>query len=135
MKKEDKSYGKAYAFFDCNASKKAIEAELPKARHYAEVPSDLELNLIEGTENLSRDAEAMKALEAAKKYSLSRLPKSQREGNSVTYQYALQAKLPNAANLSTANKMNRIMSLLYGHELYPKQEEFFGEIVYKRGKQ
>lgn len=132
MTKEAQRYdGKAYAFFDCQASKEQIEAELPKARYYAETPSNLELSLTAGEETLKGDAEAMKALKAAKKYSLNRLPENQREGNPVNYRYALCAKLPNATNPSAANKLNNIMNLLYGKQLYPKGEEFFGEIVYK----
>jgi len=132
MEKEVQKYGKAYAFFDCSASKAEIENELPKARHYAEVPSELELSLTEGTENLSADRETRRALEFAKDYSLNRLPEDiRKDAGPVTYRYALTAKLPNATNQAAANKLNNIMNLLYGKQLYPPGEEFFGEIVYE----
>jgi len=62
-------------------------------------------------------------------------PKAQREGTTVSYRYALQAKLklPNATNTATANKMNNIMNYLYGRKLYAEGERSFGEIVYQRG--
>ena len=133
MEKEVKNYGTAYAFFDCNASRKEVEDELvTKVRPYAEVPSELELTLTEDTDNLREDAEAMKALEAAKGYSLGRLPENMRESTPVSYRYALRAKLPNATNQSAADKLNRIMILMYGKRLYPQKEEFFGEIVYEQ---
>lgn len=133
MEKEAKNYGRAYAFFDCDASKADVEDEIVKARYYAETPSNLELSLTEGEENLNGDADFINALAAAKKSSLSRLPKSQREDNPVSYRYALKAKLADETNLATANKLKNIMNLLYGKKLYTQGEEFFGEIVYQRG--
>ena len=44
--------GKAYAFFNCRASKEKIEAELPTIRDLVETPYGLELSLKEGTDHL-----------------------------------------------------------------------------------
>ncbi len=128
MTKEAKRYGRAYAFFDLNAPKTDVEREL----NYVRTHSDLELSLVEGEEGLKEDAEAMKALEASKRFSLNRLPKDQREENTVSYRYALKAKLPDATNYRTANKMNNVMNYLH-QELSTEGERSFGEIVYQRG--
>jgi hypothetical protein len=129
MEKEAKKYGKAYSFFDCSAPKAKVEVELD----YVRAHSDLELTLTKGEEGIKGDREAMQALEASKRFSLSRLPKNQREGTTVSYRYSLQAKLPNATNQRVANKMNNIMNFLYAQRLYAEGERSSGEIVYQRG--
>ena len=129
MEKEAKNYGRAYAFFDCSAPKAKVERELDYVRSH----SDLELSLTEGEEGLKGNTEGLNALEASKRFSLNRLPKDQKKGTTVSYKYALQAKLPNATNTATANKMNNIMNYLYGRKLYAEGERSFGEIVYQRG--
>ena len=40
--------GKAYAFFNCKASKGDIEGELPFIREFVKTPNELELTLMEG---------------------------------------------------------------------------------------
>ena len=49
--------GKAYAFFNCNASKEAIEREIPFIRKCAQTPNGLELSLIGGMDSLRGDSE------------------------------------------------------------------------------
>ncbi|MEK6885939.1 MAG: hypothetical protein AABX17_03165 [Nanoarchaeota archaeon] len=128
MTKEAPKYGRAYSFFDCSAPKSKIERELD----YVRTHSNLELSLVEGEENM-KDPETLKALEAAKKFIFNRLPEYQKEGTTVSYKYALKAKLPNATNVATANKLNNIMNYLYGRKLYADGERSCGEIVYQRG--
>lgn len=66
--------GKAYGFFDCNASKDAIEAELPTIRELVLTPSRLELSLIEGVDALKGEstliALALEAKESGIRYVL-----------------------------------------------------------------
>ena len=50
--------GKAYAFFYCDASKDQIEAELLTIRRLTQTPSDLELDLIEGTDIVTSDKDS-----------------------------------------------------------------------------
>jgi len=127
------SEGRAYSFFDCNADKKELEEGLSNACFYAQVPSELELTLTEGTENLQ--GEAQEALKAAQKYSLSRLPKRAREGTNVSYRYALEARFPDSTNTKTARELTSILNQAYQSPLYEKDEKFFGETVYQRGNQ
>lgn len=51
--------GKAYGFFHCRASQQEIEAELPFIRRLVNAPSQLELSLIEGVENLKGDSDLL----------------------------------------------------------------------------
>jgi hypothetical protein len=48
--------GKAYAFFDCGASKEEIEEELPFIRDMVKTPEQLELSLSEGIGELGLDS-------------------------------------------------------------------------------
>lgn len=133
MVKEAKKVGTAYAFFDCRYSRNEIEAELPRIREMVQTPADLELTLAEG-ENLEGDSEARNALEAAKRYSLGRLPPAQREGTNVSYGYALRARYSNHSNDAAATKLTSLMNCTYlSSPLWAKKEEFFGETVYKHG--
>lgn len=50
--KKESSVRKAYGFFYCNASKQEIETELPTIRKMVGTPSQLELSLIEGMDNI-----------------------------------------------------------------------------------
>ena len=53
--KMENKIGKAYAFFDCDASSEQIERSLPDIRDFVETPSDLELKLTEGASGLQLD--------------------------------------------------------------------------------
>ncbi len=120
MNKDTKTYGEAYAFFDCNASKKQIEAELPTIRECVKTPSNLELSLIEGVENLRGDkkltAVAKKAIDSGMKY-------------------VLEARYEGATNKQTADEVAAILNQAYQSPLYSDKEEFRGGIVYQdRGR-
>ena len=116
MEKETKNYGKAYAFFDCNASKKEIEAELPTIRKCVKTPSNLELSLTEGVENLKGDNELMT------------LAKEAKEGG---MKYVLEAKYEGSTNKQTADEVAGIMNQAYQTPLYQEGEQFRGAIVYQ----
>ncbi len=58
---KESSVGKAYGFFYCNASKQKIETELPTIRKMVRTPSQLELSLIQGMDNI-RGNERLTAL-------------------------------------------------------------------------
>ncbi len=109
--------GKAYGFFNCNASKEAIEAELPTIRELVLTPSKLELSLIEGVEALKGDSKLMALAQEAKE-----------SGN---IRYVLEATYPRATNRNTADEVAAILNQAYQSPLYQKGEEFYGAIFYK----
>lgn len=52
MAQKESSGGKAYGFFHCGASRKAIETELPIIRRLVGTPSKLELSLTDDMNNV-----------------------------------------------------------------------------------
>jgi hypothetical protein len=108
--------GKAYGFFNCNASKTKIEVELPTVRDLAQTPSDLELSLIEGVDKLSGDPGLMAFAKEAREAGI---------------QYVLTAAQPHAPNSITANELGDILNMLYQSPLYQKGDAFKGDIVFE----
>ena len=113
-----KKVGKAYGFFDCKASKKDIEAELPSIRNMVRTPSRLELSLIEGVENLMGDLDSTPII---------------REARDSGMKYVFEATYPDATNEKTADEVAAILNQAYQSPLYQKSEPFSGGIVYKEG--
>jgi len=111
-----KPVGRAYGFFDCDASKAAIEAELPHLRHMAQTPNQLELSLTEGVGTLQVDS-ALRAIIQQSEY--------------PPYRFALQARYEGATNRETADQLNSILNQAYQSPLYQKGEPFRGDIVYE----
>lgn len=110
--------GKAYAFFNCNASKREIEAELPEIRNCVKTPSKLELFLTEGVENLNckEDVKLKEVIDYAKKDGM---------------RYAMEAKYAGATNKQTADELASILNQAYQSPLYKDKEQFSGGIVYE----
>lgn len=112
--------GKAYGFFYCDAPKQKIERELSAIRECAKTPSELELLLIEGMDNVTGDEILTTLAQEAKHYSIN---------------YVLQATYPNETNRNTAEELVRILDQAYLSPLYKQSDSFNGEIVYKeKGK-
>ncbi len=112
--------GKAYGFFNCKASKKEIEAELPILRKIVKTPSNLELSLIEGVKNLKGEPDLV---ELAK------------EAETAGIKYVMEATYPTSNNEQTAYELSAILNQAYQSQLYSKGEVFEGNIVYKdKGK-
>ncbi len=111
------SKGKAYAFFNCTASKETIEAELLTIRSFVQTPSELELKLIEGVDNLKGDSQLTSLAKEAKD-----------AGNN----YVLEATYAGATNRKTADETVTILNLAYQTpSLYQEGEQFCGEIAYE----
>ena len=108
--------GKAYAFFDCKASKEAIEKELPAIRRFARTPSRLELSLMEGVDGIKGDEKLHTIVEQARQASI---------------RYALEATLPRATHEATADEVAAIINQMYHTDLYEDGAQFNGEIVYQ----
>lgn len=112
--------GRAYAFFDCGASKEEIERELPSIRKCVQTSSALELSLMEGTNNLTGDSQLLQIAKEAKNAGI---------------KYVMEATLPNATNRQTADELATILNQSYQSPLYQEGEQFRGKVVYeKRGR-
>jgi len=112
--------GKAYGFFDCTYSKEKIEQELPKAKELAKTPSELELSLIEGTENLRGDNDLMSIARDAKRSGM---------------KYVFEATYDGETNEKTADELEVILNMVYASPLFEKGEKFYGKVVYEdKGK-
>lgn len=108
--------GKAYGFFYCQALKEEIVAELPTLREYAQTPSQLELTLTEGMDNVKGNA---KLLELAK------------EAKEQGIRYVLEATYPKATDKKTADETADILNQMYQSPLYQAGEEFRGAVAYQ----
>ena len=116
--------GKAYAFFDCKASKAHIEATLPDIRDAVQTPGELELSLTEGMDELIGFRGALRLTDPR----LSQIAKQAKEANMG---YVMQAFYPNATNRKTADELSAILNQAYQSPLYSRDEQFRGEIVYE----
>jgi hypothetical protein len=103
-KRVSEETGKAYAFFDCPASKGAVEAELPTIRRLAQTPSQMELYLTEDITSIRCD-DKIRAIA--------------REAKDAGLRYAIAATLPRGSNERTANELADIMNVAYASPLYP----------------
>ena len=90
--------GEAYAFFNCDASKKEIEAGLPEVRSKVKTPSKLELSLFEGMELLEGDLEIWNIGQEAKEAGI---------------RYSMVARFPGQGNKKTADELSAIMNQAY----------------------
>src|SRR3989344_5100841 len=97
--------GKAYGFFYCSASKQEIERELPRSREMAQTPSELELSLIEGMDNIRGNEELTTLAQEAKQNGIN---------------YMLETTYPNATNRSAADELANIFNMIYVSPLYQK---------------
>ncbi len=111
--------GEAYAFFDCEASKKDIEKVLPSIRKAVRTPSQLELSLIEGINPGSFDDAELTSIA--------------QEAKDAGIKYLMQAKYCNATNHQTADELAPILNQAYQSQLYQEGEQFRGAIFYKEG--
>jgi hypothetical protein len=108
--------GRAYGFFQCDASKEEIEATLPKIRDAVGTPSTLELSLIDDIGNLEGDKRIITLAQEAREAGLN---------------YILQATNPEGTNLETADELALILNQAYQSPLYEAGAPFNGEIVYE----
>lgn len=109
--------GKAYGFFHCRASKREFEAPLPKMRENVQTPSELELTLIEGVENLRGDSELMHFVRMARENGCN---------------YVLEAVCPGKTGKTTANEVIKILISAYQSHLYKKGEPFNGDVIFEK---
>ena len=109
--------GKAYAFFNCEASKRAIERKVRFIRRHVKTPNELELSLMRCTDSLTGDSQLLQVAKEADR------------------KYVMEATYPNATNHQTADEVAAIMIPVYQSSLCTDKEQFRCEIVYKdRGR-
>lgn len=124
--KEDymaKREGKAYGFFDCSASKEAIEAELPAVRIDTKTPKELELSLIEGMDQLRgelNDADLLSIVRKAKEDGM---------------KYVMKATYPGATNEKTSGELQALLINTSNSLFCQTNEHIRGRFVYEeKGK-
>lgn len=110
---EEQNIGKAYAFFKCGAPKHAVQEVINDAN----VLSDLELSLLDETENFDGDAQLIRLARDAKESGIN---------------YVLRASREGYTNHETAEELgDEFNNRVYASLLFPKGEPFYGEIVHK----
>lgn len=113
------NYGKAYAFFYCEAPKREIEETLPTIRECVQTPSELELQLLEIAKELQiypSEPKLTQIIEEAKNSGM---------------RYFLEAKYLGATNEKTADELSAILNQAYQSPLYQEEEPFRGAIAYE----
>jgi hypothetical protein len=135
---KNKSVGKAYGFFYCNASKEAIESELPTIRKMVKTPSNLELTLIKG---INWDSNFGKELQTLSTQSLSEGHKRSKMFSAINFlkamsavgnsNYSIQAEYSGATNQEAADEVAGILNQAYQSPLYKDKGQFRGEVVYE----
>ena len=112
--------GRAYGFFNCNQPKAVIEAELPYLRTAVGTPSDLELTLIEGLDNLEAPEGLRPIVAQAREYGI---------------QYVLEARYNGATHQKAADEVATLLNQASHSNLYETPEAFDGHIVYQKGNE
>lgn len=129
--------GKAYGFFDCNASKEEIETELPAIRKIARIPLSLELSLME-VENLERnrkvDPDLLQFIRENEIYAT--FPSKYRDQMKTAkpikmtdLKYVIAAAYPNEINEEAANELGDVINGVY--TIYGNGEPFNVAVVCK----
>ena len=119
MEQKTDETGKAYAFFNCNASLEEISELMPQIREVAKTPGKLELDLTEDGNSLKEGDEKLSELLS--------------QAKEVGRQYVIDATLPEATNEQTANELSHLLNTAYNSSLYQEKEDFYGDIVYEKG--
>jgi len=131
--------GKAYAFFDCDASKEQMERSIPSLRRDAMTPDGLQLLLHEGTSGLQFDKALTELIKFPDDYRVksSKWCKQDHEKERkplANMKYVLEADYNGASNKDTASELGDLLNVVH-YEFNRDQSFFRGEIVYnKNGK-
>lgn len=116
MANKKENVGKAYGFFYCDASKQEMETELPTIRELVGTPSQLELSLIEGMDNIKGDKRLTALAQEARQYSIN---------------YMLQATYPHGTNRDAADEVASILNQAYQSPLFETKKLYKGAIAYE----
>jgi len=127
--------GKAYAFFDCDASRKDIENELPHIRQISQTPNELELLLCEGTDELIFDEDLQEKLQYPDDYRImseERMKQGYEEERRPlgSLRYVMIGSFPGESNERVAGELGNILN--YVGYLNQDQSIFRGAITYEK---
>ena len=127
--KREASVGKAYAFFDCDASSKEdIERAMPNMRSAAKVPKDLQLIVHEGSSGLQLDEGLIEQLQYPDDY---RVMSSKRREQGYeeerrpldSMKYVIEADYEGASNEHTADHLRNVVN--YAHRKFDEDQNLF----------
>ena len=110
--------GKAYAFFNCRASKGEIDAELPDIRRLSGTPEELHLYVEKGVGHLKGNSGLMALA---------------RRATDAGLRYSMEATLPGATNRETADEAAAVLNQAYQTDLWRADNTFEGEISFEEG--
>jgi len=133
--KKSTNAGKAYGFFDCDATKEEIEREIPSLRHDARNPKGLQLLLHEGISELQFDKALTEKIQYPDDYRIksSKFNKQDYEEEDKPLskmKYVLEANYEGASNENTASEVGDLLNVF--HYEFNKDQSFFrGAVIYK----
>ena len=128
--------GKAYAFFDCDASKQKIEKFEPQIRSEAKTPKCLQMLLNEGISGLQLDKTLAEQIQYPDDY---RVMSSEgiKQGYTeerrplASMKYVLVANYRGASNEDVANELGDVINVI--HRKFNKDQGIFsGAVVYEK---
>jgi hypothetical protein len=127
--------GKAYGFFESDASRPDIEAELPYIREEAQTPSKVVLSLYDGTDKLKSDPELSRFMENTIMipiYSkgLDDSRKTARPVRMKDSKYLIEAEFPGADDRKAASELALILDYIH-YSFSEKEYPLIGNIAYK----
>jgi len=129
--------GKAYGFFDCDASKEEIEREIPSLRHDARNPRGLQLLLHEGISELQLDKALTEKIQYPDDYRIksSKFNKQdydeEEEKPLSEMKYVLEANYEGASNEKTAGELGDLLNCI--HYEFNKDQNFLrGAVLYEK---
>ena len=136
--KEDESYsvGRAYAFFDCDASKEEVEKSMPDVRSEAKTHKGLQMLLHEGISGLQLDEMLSEQIQFPDDYrvmSSERLNQGYQEERRplASMKYALVGSCERVSNEDVANELDDVVNVIY-RRFNIDQGLFRGAIVYEK---
>jgi hypothetical protein len=123
--------GEAYAIFGCNASKKQIEAELPKSRYDVRLPDHMTTSLEDLTEqDILPNTDLKAAIKREESVQTAReIIKELSPGMRV---YGMHALSNNQTSKETARLLSDLLNNLYmGTKLYQYGEPYCASVTFK----
>ena len=133
---KDEKIGRAYAFFDCDASREQIDNSMPQLRHDAKTPEGLQTLLHEGTSELQLDNILSELIQYPDDYRVMskeriKKPFEEERRSLASMKYVLVGDYKGACNKEVASELGDIMNLIsYG--LNTDSDVFRGAVVYEK---
>jgi hypothetical protein len=128
--------GRAYAFFDCDASKEQIEEAMPDIRRNVRISEGLQLLLQEGISGLELDAKLAECLRFPDDYRVMSSERFKQRGEAErvpldSLRYAMTADYAGATNEDAAGELGDVMNAIH-LSCNRDQGLFRGAVVYEK---